>query len=70
MNVRAIAQSVFSLFTDTNCSLPWEFESSENVMWVDEKSVGPCESLTVEKPENVKVTNLIMQLAHLYAVTL
>lgn len=31
-------------------SLPWEFESSENPKWA-EKSVGPWESLTVEKPE-------------------
>lgn len=34
----------------TAISLPWELESSEKVIWDDEKSVGPCESPPVEKP--------------------
>jgi len=32
-------------------SLLWEFESSEKPRGVAPNSVGPCESLTVEKPK-------------------
>lgn len=36
-------------------SLPCEFESSENAICEEEKSVGPCESLTIEKPKERKI---------------
>lgn len=43
-------QSVFNRFAGVVVPLLCELESSEKFMCVEENSVGPCESLTVEKP--------------------
>lgn len=48
-------QSVFNRFAGVVVPLLWEFESSEKFICVDVNSVGPWESLTVEKPATCKI---------------
>lgn len=45
-------QSVFNRLAGVVVPLLWELESSEKFMCVEVNSVGPWESLTVEKPGN------------------
>lgn len=50
-------QSVFNRLAGVIVPLLCELESSEK--WVEVNSVGPWESLTVEKPENKKITVML-----------
>lgn len=47
-------QSVFNRLAGVVVPLLWELESSEKFIAVDVNSVGPWESLTVEKPAKHK----------------
>lgn len=51
-----MAQSVFNRFAGVVVPLLCELESSEKCMCVEENSVGPCESLIVEKPVTLERT--------------
>lgn len=51
------SQSVFNRLAGVVVPLLWELESSEKFMLEEVKSVGPCESLTVEKPETIIIVS-------------
>ena len=60
-----LTQSVFNLFAGVVVPLLCELESSEKFMCVEVKSVGPWESLTVEKPEK-HILNQIYNMLYNY----